>query len=145
MELAAKATKTRVAEIVILEREGIDRQLDSALTITAEGRTTKPTSELPTHWRSVLETSTTAIHGVETPANASIICPLIVAGHAVGLLVCAEPFDLVKGITPEIQETAESLAYNLSLWLEQDRLLGELRRDMEARTEQAIREPLTGL
>jgi diguanylate cyclase (GGDEF)-like protein len=145
LELAANATKTRTAQIVILEREGIDRQLDSALTITSAGRSTKPSAELPPDWRAVLESSITATHGAETPATASIICPLIVADHAVGLLVCAEPFDVVRGITPEIHETAESLAYNLSLWLEQDRLLGELRRDMETRTQQAIRDPLTGL
>jgi diguanylate cyclase (GGDEF)-like protein len=145
LELAAKATKTRIAELVILEREGIDRQLDSALTITADGRTTQTTSALPQHWLDVLESGTTAIHGAQVPATSSIICPLIVAEKAVGLLVCTDPFDTTKGITPESEETAESLAYNLSLWLEQDRLLGELRRDMEARTEQAIRDPLTGL
>jgi diguanylate cyclase (GGDEF)-like protein len=144
LELVSEATKCRSAELVIIEREGLDRSLDSALMIGNGSRRTMGVSELPANWRAVLDTRVVTRDELDGSVH-SIICPLIVSESAVGLLVCSDPFDTVHGITPMIEGTATRLSQNLSLWLEQDRLLNELRRDMEERTQQAIRDPLTGL
>ncbi len=141
LKLAAEATKTRNALLVIVERIGIDQKLDSALTINITHRTAGPIDELPQLWREVLRSGRVT----ECPGDPSIIFPLIVKGQTVGLLVCSEPLDAVAGFTDETREIAESLAANLSPWLEQDRLVAEMRRDMQTRTHQALHDPLTGL
>ncbi len=144
LDLISESTKCRQVDLVIIEREGLDRTLDSALLITRGSRVTVSLDELPELWRSSLDPLGPAdmLPGLK---RTSVICPLIVSEQTVGLLVCSEPFDGVRGVTTMTAATATRLAQNLSLWLEQDRLLGELRRDMEERTRQALHDPLTGL
>jgi diguanylate cyclase (GGDEF)-like protein len=143
LELAARASKTSRAELVIVDREGLDQHLDTVLTIGIEDRATTTTSELPETWREVLATGHMTI--CDGDPSTSIIHPLSVKGRTVGLLVCREPLDAAKGFTVDMIESVQSLAASLSPWLEQDRLLVQMRRDIETRTHEAFRDPLTGL
>ncbi len=144
LALVSEATKCREVELVIVEREGVDCSLDRALIVGGGSRRTVALTDLVPEWRGVLESQTVSMSRRDWLAHA-IVCPLTVSGSTVGLLICSEPFDAVRGITAMTQATASRLAQNLSLWLEQDRLLNELRRDMAERTHQAIHDPLTGL
>jgi diguanylate cyclase (GGDEF)-like protein len=143
LELAAQASKTSHAALVIVDREGLDQQLDSVLTMSNGNRATMTTNDLPDTWRGVLATGNMAV--CEAGPETSIIHPLTVNGSTVGLLVCSEPLDAAKGATSEMIEIVQSMAASLSPWLEQDRLLVEMRREMETKTHQLFHDTLTGL
>ncbi len=147
LELARQATKSRDVTLVILEREGLDHQLESALSISGSKRESGPLSQLPVGWRNVLSSSETRVHRDTSnqKQHDEIVCPLIVSGHTVGLLVCADQLDPARRIGENTVATATRIAQHLSMWLEQDRLMTELRREMVERTHQALHDPLTGL
>jgi diguanylate cyclase (GGDEF)-like protein len=141
----ADVTKCRYVELVVLEREGVDRTLNTAIVITRNGRATQQLQELsPPRQAALQQSDGSRYHEIDKTKTAEIICPLIVSGKAVGLLVCAEPMDGSAAIGRNEKRTAIRIAQHLSPWIEQTRLVGELRREMAQRTQQALHDPLTG-
>ncbi len=140
LQLASEATKHRRVQLVIVERAGIDHSLDSALMISPGDRTTCPVADLPTSWRLALVSEP----GPRTGGDQTV-CPLIVSGRRVGLLVCSERYDESPRGRDTTVGTVLRLAQHLSLWLEQDRLLTELRRDIADRSRRSLHDSLTGL
>jgi diguanylate cyclase (GGDEF)-like protein len=153
LKLAGETAKSNIVELVILEREGLDNNLDSALVIGMGSRNTTTIDALPKHWYRALQTGETivrsdrsAMSSDELPATRTeIICPLTVDGKPVGLLVCSDQLDSAKAIKPDDIAMVERLGQHLSLWFEKDRLISELRQGMRDRTIEALHDPLTGL
>jgi diguanylate cyclase (GGDEF)-like protein len=153
LDLAAKSAKSNAAELVILERVGLDHNLDSALIFGVGKQTATTTEDLPPLWQQALQSSLvvtrsdrTGMGEDELPASRTeIICPLSVDGNVVGLLVCSDLLDSAKGIKPEDKAMVERLGQHLSLWFEKDRLISELRQGMVDRTIEAVHDPLTGV
>jgi diguanylate cyclase (GGDEF)-like protein len=155
LQLAAKSSGAKSAQLVILEREGLNQNLDSALTISIGSQVSSNIEDLPGLWQEALRTSkirvqarrrTTSRSGTAQSLHdeqSQIVCPLILKGNPVGLLVCSDQRD--DRVTMISVSMATRLAQQLSMWLEQDRLLGELRREMVERTREALQDPLTGL
>ncbi len=150
LNLAAHAVGAREARLVILQREGLDQSLDSALSIAVGNRTSSSIETLPDLWQEAIESCTIQSKVNDRPARTEaiedrtqIVCPLLLKGQAVGLLVCLD--QRVNRLTEGALSMATRLAQHLSMWLEQDRLLGELRREMIERTREALHDPLTGL
>ncbi len=153
LKLAGETAKSNTVELVILEREGLDHNLDSALIIGMGSRTTTTVEALPKRWFQALETGQMVVRSDrsemsdgELPATRTeIICPLTVDGKAVGLLVCSDQLDSAKTIKADDTAMVERLGQHLSLWFEKDRLISELRQGMLDRTVEALHDPLTGL
>jgi diguanylate cyclase (GGDEF)-like protein len=151
--LAAKASGARSAKLVIVEREGLNRTLDNALIISVGSQTSQVVEDLPGIWQEALRTSKVRVqtrrrtpqfgNGKAAANVTQIICPLVLKGNAAGLLICTD--QLEQRVTSVSVSMAVRLAQQLSMWLEQDRLLGELRREMVERTKEALQDPLTGL
>jgi diguanylate cyclase (GGDEF)-like protein len=153
LKLAGDTAKSNIVELVILEREGLDQNLDSALIIGMGSRTTTTLDALPKRWHQALHTGQTVVRsdrsemsdGELPETRTEIICPLTVDGKAVGLLVCSDQLDSAKTIKPDDTAMVERLGQHLSLWFEKDRLISELRQGMLDRTVEALHDPLTGL
>jgi diguanylate cyclase (GGDEF)-like protein len=153
LKLAGETAKSNTVELVILEREGLDHNLDSALVIGVGSRTTTTVEALPKRWYQSLQTRQMVVRSdrsemsdAELPTTRTeIICPLTVDGTAVGLLVCSDQLDSAKTIKADDTAMVERLGQHLSLWFEKDRLISELRQGMLDRTVEALHDPLTGL
>jgi diguanylate cyclase (GGDEF)-like protein len=153
LKLAGETAKSNTVELVILEREGLDHNLDSALIIGMGSQTTTTVEALPKRWHQALQTGQMIVRSDrsemsadELPATRTeIICPLTVDGKVVGLLVCSDQLDSAKTIKPDDTAMVERLGQHLSLWFEKDRLISELRQGMLDRTVEALHDPLTGL
>jgi diguanylate cyclase (GGDEF)-like protein len=155
LQLAAKSSGAKSAQLVILEREGLNQNLDSALTIATGSQTSCNVEDLPGLWQEALRSNKVRVRARRRTVDrtrdsaysqddqSQIVCPLILKGNAVGLLVCTDQRD--DRVTMISVSMATRLAQQLSMWLEQDRLLGELRREMVERTREALQDPLTGL
>jgi diguanylate cyclase (GGDEF)-like protein len=153
LKLAGETAKSNTVELVILEREGLDHNLDSALVIGMGLRTNTTVDALPKRWCEALQTGQMVVRSdrsemsdAELPATRTeIICPLTVDGNVVGLLVCSDQLDSAKTIKPDDTAMVERLGQHMSLWFEKDRLISELRQGMLDRTAEALHDPLTGL
>jgi diguanylate cyclase (GGDEF)-like protein len=153
LELASKSAKSISAELVILEREGLDQNLESALIFGIGSKASTTIAALPRRWQQALQTSQILTRSdrkgmseSELPASRTeIISPLTVDGNVVGLLVCSDQLDSTKGIKATDVTMVERLGQHLSLWFEKDRLISQLRTDMVNRTIEAVQDPLTGL
>ncbi len=155
LNFVSSAAKSRSAKLLLLEREGVDCQLETALTIDVNGHHPTLLSEIPTSWLRSIRSGEVSIRGDKKPQDSSaidptlsrteIVCPLIVSGKTIGLLICIDQLDEARRINAADVAMATLLAQNLSLWLEQDRLVTELRREMLQRTAEALHDPLTGI
>lgn len=153
LRLAAQATKTARAELVLLERAGVDGSTDAVLHVSFEGHVTRRFEELSESWRQVLRTGTAHVRldraemgPDEEPTTRNEVVSALLVGHApIGLLICSDQLDPTKTIETRDIEVAGILARHLGMWLEQDRLVAELRNEIKERTQQALHDPLTGL
>ncbi len=150
LKLAAQAVRARDTQLVILQREGPDHSLDTAMCISVDARTSSKTEDLPELWKEAIasrqvqtQVGMSSAKNRHAVATTQIACPLILKDQAVGLLVCVDQEE--RKVTDGAISMATRLAQHLSMWLEQDRLLGELRREMIERTREALHDPLTGL
>ena len=150
---AARATKTATAELVLLERAGVDASTDAVLHASFEDHRTRRFDELPESWRQVLRTGTARVRldrssmgPEEQPLSRNEVVSALLVGHQpIGLLICSDQLDPTKTIETRDVEVAGILARHLGMWLEQDRLVAELRNEIQERTQQALHDPLTGL
>lgn len=150
---AAAATKTTTAELILLERAGVDDTTDAVLHATASGHVARRFEELPESWKTVLKSGTAYVRldraGMSPEqqplTNNEIVSALFVGQIPIGLLVCSEQLDPKKSIEARDVEVSAVLARHLGMWLEQDRLVAELRHEITERTQQALQDPVTGL
>ena len=153
LRLAAKATKVNAAELILLERAGVNERTDVVLHATLETHTTRRFDELPEAWRTVLRTGVAHVRldradmedGELPTSRNEVVSALFVGKQAIGLLICSDQIDPNKTIETRDVEVAGVLARHLGMWLEQDRLVAELRNEIQERTQQALHDPLTGL
>ena len=151
--LAAKATKTASAELVLLERAGIDETTDAVLHAGIDEHVSRQFGDLPEQWKTVLRTGETfarsdreGMSPDDQPATRNeVVSALLVGQQPIGLLICSDQLDPTKTIEARDIEVAGILARHLGMWLEQDRLVAELRNEIKERTQQALHDPLTGL
>ena len=150
---AARTTKTTSAELVLLERAGVNETTDVVLHATTRGHVARRFDELPKSWQEVLHTGTAYVRldragmSAETQplSDNEVVSALFVGQAPIGLLVCSDQLDPKKSIEARDVEVAAVLARHLGMWLEQDRLVAELRHEITERTQQALHDPVTGL
>jgi diguanylate cyclase (GGDEF)-like protein len=143
------ATKSQSAQLLILGRGGEVRSEQGSL-VSEVGSSAVQVDGLPKRWVKVLADAAVDVRStnyglaLEAPRT-EIVCPLIVGGHTVGLLICSDQLEATRVVNPIAVEMASRVAAHLSMWLEQDRLLSALRSEMVQRTIEALHDPLTGL
>jgi diguanylate cyclase (GGDEF)-like protein len=146
LEHAAKTARGGESEVVLLNVSNLAP--GSALVLRGETRVAHALDSLPPEWMEIMSQTQSRIMRADKPwqsARTAMAAPLLVNGDAIGLLVVSSHGDEFHNFAAEDVVILETLARHLALWLEQDRLIGALEVEIEERSNDALRDPITGL